>query len=167
MNIHHATRSHAEGKLWCGCKFAEGGAGFRRAEVRTSTDTPLPPPRQHLHVFCPLPLPLLAELLQVPKKFQSEPAFAFHILTHGAACLPLDLAHREAFWLPPERSTYHFGANKTALALLRERGDYDDGSGGAGAGDGDRGDHGAGAVHAEGRVANASQGPSLLPLRRA
>jgi hypothetical protein len=34
---------------------------------------------------------------------------AYHILSHRASCLPLDLPHREAFHLYPERILFDYG----------------------------------------------------------
>mmetsp|Transcript_21282 Transcript_21282/g.48016 ORF Transcript_21282/g.48016 Transcript_21282/m.48016 type:complete len:434 (+) Transcript_21282:350-1651(+) len=75
--------------LFCGCKFGLGaphlgdrsnkGVGWKRPSYST------------------------------PRRFQNEPAMAFHIVTHNASCLPLDLPHREAFELYKERGDFKFG----------------------------------------------------------
>ena len=46
-------------------------------------------------------------------KYQSEPAMAFHLLSHGVACLPLDLRHREGFELFYNRANFNFGRTAT------------------------------------------------------
>jgi hypothetical protein len=46
-------------------------------------------------------------------KYQSEPAMAFHLLSHGVACLPLDLHHREGFELFHDRAMFNFGRTVT------------------------------------------------------
>mmetsp|Transcript_15475 Transcript_15475/g.31803 ORF Transcript_15475/g.31803 Transcript_15475/m.31803 type:complete len:436 (-) Transcript_15475:233-1540(-) len=43
-----------------------------------------------------------------PRPYQSEPAMGYHILMHQASCLPLDLPHRESFFLYPGRKTSNF-----------------------------------------------------------
>jgi hypothetical protein len=50
------------------------------------------------------------------KAFQAEPAMAYHILSHGASCLPLDLPHRADFYLLGDvlgRRKFAYGLNGT------------------------------------------------------
>jgi hypothetical protein len=52
-----------------------------------------------------------ARLTHNGKKFQSEPAMAYHIITRAASCLPLDVAHREVFEPMEGREQFSFGAS--------------------------------------------------------
>ena len=69
------------------------------------------------------------------KRFQSEPAMAFQILTNGAACLPPDLAHREAIAALPHRSNFTYGVSNSSSGtsidelLLFDDGGDDEGGG--------------------------------------
>jgi len=80
-------------RLFCGCKFGLGtpgpnrlhhGVGWKRASVSVS------------------------------RRYQAEPAMAYHILTHNASCLPLDLYHREGFEPHKDRATFQFGVDHAA-----------------------------------------------------
>lgn len=53
----------------------------------------------------------------VKKNYQSEPAMSYHILTRNASCLPMDLPHREAFYLHSGRKDFSYGVDKRAVAL--------------------------------------------------
>ena len=81
--------------LFCGCKFSLFHANIAWAD--------------HAAVSIPWKR---SESMQV---YQSEPSMAFHIMTHNATCLPLDLPHRETFYLFPKRSQFTFGVDSRAL----------------------------------------------------
>mmetsp|Transcript_30990 Transcript_30990/g.62890 ORF Transcript_30990/g.62890 Transcript_30990/m.62890 type:complete len:577 (-) Transcript_30990:91-1821(-) len=104
-------------RLFCGCKWGLGvpgpyrlwgGVGWKRGQVAKS------------------------------RRYQTEPAMAYQILSHNASCLPLDLYHREAFGIYKERSTFAFGVdpedarrNASNQLIPREpNGDDDDGNSG-------------------------------------
>jgi hypothetical protein len=48
-------------------------------------------------------------------RFQSEAAFSYQVLALGAACLPLDLPHREAFELMPQSAAFTFGVDSPVV----------------------------------------------------
>jgi hypothetical protein len=54
------------------------------------------------------------------KRFQSEPAMAYQIITKGGACLPPDLAHREAISVLKNRASFTFGVKNESNGILDE-----------------------------------------------